>query len=125
MDELYTFLQAHADGETRLIAYNDCPMVYFALGYLPAYGMSWARNDTMSLATQKWLAQDMLSRPLPKFALRATVDLTGTNWRTSRREDYQGYPLNQVVEERYRELPNIYPFEVFELRSREESRGRP
>jgi hypothetical protein len=126
IDALYSFMRTHAPGAEDLVAFNDCPMIYFILGMKPAYGMCWARNDTLSIKTQKWLADDMLSRPLPKFALRTLVDLSDSNWQTAHKEDYQpGYPLNEAIEKYFVQRNTIYPFEVFELKSSLAPKERP
>lgn len=126
IDALYAFMKDHAAGERDLVAFNDCPMIYFILGFKPAYGMCWARNDTMSLKTQRWLADDMLSRPLPRFALRTLVDLSDPDWQTAHKEDYRpGYPLNEAIEKHYVQRSTIYPFEVFELNGTMGDKGLP
>ena len=126
IDALYAFMQGNAAGEGDLVAFNDCPMIYFILGLKPAYGMCWARDDTISLKTQRWLADDMLSRPLPKFALRTLVDLSSPSWQTAGKEDYRpGYPLNEAIEAHYVRKSTLYPFEVFELSSTIGSKALP
>jgi hypothetical protein len=116
VDALYEFMKSHEALGGALVAYNDCPMVYFILGCQPAYGMCWARNDTISLKTQRWLADDMLSRPLPRYALRAIADPSDADWRKARAEDYREYPLNEVIERNYSRKATIYPFDVYELK---------
>jgi hypothetical protein len=115
VDALYGFMQANAGLGGELVAFNDCPMIYFILGCQPAYGMCWARNDVISPKTERWLTDDMLSRPLPRYALRAIVDLSDVSWQRARTEDYRQYPLNEAVERCYSKKCTIYPFEVFEL----------
>jgi hypothetical protein len=93
-------------------------MVYFILDSMPAYEMSWARDDTITIQARRRLVADMLSRPLPKYALRALVDVSEADWHEARKETYDSaYPLNQLVEERYRYSCTIFPFEVFELKN--------
>lgn len=124
IDALCAFMKQHGSGEKSVVAFNDCPLIYFILGVKPAYGTCWARVEATSIATQEWLVSDMLSRPLPQFALRTIVNLSAPDWQNGPKEIYGSrYPLNEAIERYYSLRTTIYPFEVFELTKEPHSKG--
>jgi hypothetical protein len=117
VEALYSYLKPLLASDQRLLAFDDCPMLYFILEAKPAYGLAWAVRYGISPSTHDWLVQRLLAKPLPKYAVRTMVDLAAKDWSRSAKVAYGSeYRLNETVESRYRLIKVLYPFEVFELR---------
>ncbi len=100
-----------------LLAFDDCPMLYFILHAPPAYGLTWAVRYTQSSAALRQLDAELRARPLPRFAIRTLVDISHVTWATAPRTRYENYPLNETLLANYALAQTIFPFEIWELKS--------
>ena len=117
VDALCAYMQARIARGELLVAYDNCPMVYFMLDAMPAYNLSFAMRYTQTVETLKQLNREMISRPLPRYAIRNLVDITQPVWRTARRMNYDHYPLNETILANYELEKTIFPFEIWRLKS--------
>jgi hypothetical protein len=117
VEALYAQLHPHLARGEPLLAFDDCPMLYFLFEARPAYGLTWAVRYTQSSTTLAHLNRELISRPLPPFAIRTLVDLSHPVWATAPRTNYENYPLNETVLARYTLARTIFPFEIWELKS--------
>jgi len=117
LNELHRHLGPQlAPGET-LLAFDDCPMLYFIFNTRPAYGLAWAVRYGQQPATLDRLNRELLSRPLPRFAIRTLVDVSYVDWSNARPTRYDNYPLNETLLRYYELDRTIHPFEVWRLKS--------
>ncbi len=113
IEELYAYLKPKLASDNRLLAFDDCPMIYFILGAKPAYGLCWAARYSISPSTHEALVRDFLHAPLPEYAVRMIVDSSEADWTHAAKVDYGGdYLLGRAVAERYEVERVIFPFEV-------------
>ncbi len=117
IEALYGYLRPQMAKGESLLAYDDCPMLYFILVSKPAYGLVWAVRYTKSVETLKELDLEFNSKPLPRFAIRTTIDLSANDWKTAPATNYDNYPLNKSVLANYELVKTIFPFEVWKLKS--------
>ena len=129
VEGLYAYLHPLLARGEPLIAFDDCPLLYFIFSAKPAYGLTWAVRYTQSPTTLAQLNRELVDRPLPRFAIRTLVDLSHPVWVTAPRTNYQNYPLNETILARYNLRHTIFPFEVWERKSpaalEKASPGRP
>jgi hypothetical protein len=117
IESLYDYLRPQMAKGESLLAYDDCPMLYFIFKAKPAYGLAWALRYTMSVETLDELNREFNSQPLPRFAIRTMVDLSTIDWKKAPATNYDHYPLNESVLANYERVKTIFPFEVWELKS--------
>lgn len=113
VDALHAYLQPKLSRGEPLLAYDDCPMLYYLFDAKPAYGLTWAVRYTQSAATLRQLNEEFQARPLPRYAIRTLVDLSNPIWGIARRTRYDSYPLNATVMERYELEHTVFPFEIW------------
>lgn len=117
LNELYHYLRLAIAPGDRLIAYDDCPMLYYIFDAQPAYGLAWAARYGHPPATLARLNDELNSRPLPRYAVRTLVDVSRPVWRTAARTTYAQYPLDETVAAHYELERTIFPFEIWRLRT--------
>ena len=115
IDALYDYLHPQLARGEPLLAFDDCPMLYYLFDAMPAYGLTWAVRYTQSPAALRQLNRELNAKPLPRFAVRTLVDLSHPVWRTAPRTNYANYPLNETVLANYRLEQTIFPFEIWRL----------
>jgi hypothetical protein len=118
IEALYAYLKPQMAKGEPLLAYDNCPMLYFIFQAKPAYGLVWAVRYTMPADTLEKLDREFSAKPLPRFAIRTTVDLSAIDWRTAPATNYDHYPLNESVLANYKLVKTIFPFEVWKLKSK-------
>lgn len=99
-----------------LLAFDDCPMIYYLFDARPAYGLAWAVRRGQSQATLGRLNDELKAGPLPRYAIRALVDVSETDWASAPRMNYDHYPLNDTVRLHYELTETIFPFEIWRRR---------
>ena len=115
VDDLYDYLHPRlARGET-LLAFDNCPLLYFLLDTKPGYGLTWAVRYTQSPAALRQFDQELNSRPLPRYAIRTVVNLANPIWSIAPRTSYDDYPLNATLLAHYGLEKTIFPFEIWRL----------
>jgi hypothetical protein len=117
VDELVAYLKPKLSYGEPLIAYDGCPMLYFLLDAHPAYGLAWARKYRISKAALVQLDSELEAKPLPRYAVRAMVDLSEARWAGAPRETFDDYPLNGTILKNYVLEKTIFPFEIWRLKS--------
>jgi hypothetical protein len=118
VEALHAYLGPKLTGDRELLAYDDCPMLYFVLDAKPVYGLTWAVRRGIAEPVLKQLTEEFLHRPLPPYAVRTLIDLSEPDWTHAPPASYSNtYPLNAAVESRYERETVIYPFEVLKLRA--------
>ncbi len=99
-----------------LLAYDDCPLIYYLFDARPAYGLAWAVRRGQSPATLARLNDELNAKPLPRYAIRALIDVSETDWASAPRMSYDDYLLNDTVQRHYVLEETIYPFEIWRRR---------
>lgn len=117
VDALYDYLHPRLARGESLVAFDDCPLLYFILEAKPAYGLTWAVRYTQSPANLALHDRELRAAPLPRYAVRTLVDLSNPVWSIAPRTRYGAYPLNDTVTTRYELEQTIFPFEVWRLKS--------
>jgi hypothetical protein len=103
----------------ELLAFDDCPWLYYLFDARPAYGLAWAVRRGQSQATLERLNDELKARPLPRYAIRALIDVSEPDWAAAPRMNYANYPLNATVQGHYALEQTIFPFEIWRLRGEE------
>jgi hypothetical protein len=106
--ELFAYLRPKLTRGERPLAYDHCPMLYYLFDAMPGYGLTWAY--TARPATLRQLNAELNAKPLPRYAIRALVDVSHPVWRTAPRVSYADYPLNETVDTDYTLDRTIFPF---------------
>ena len=119
VEELCAQLSPRLERGEPLLVFDDCPMLYYLLDARPAYGLTWAVRYNQDPAVLRQLDAELRARPLPRFAIRTLVDTSNIVWSTAPRTNYENYPLNETVLANYRLTQTIFPFEIWELKSRD------
>ena len=122
IEALYGYLKPQMAKGEPLLAYDDCPMLYFILEAKPTYGLVWAVRYSKSVETLQELGLEFNSKPLPRFAIRTMIDVSANDWKTAPATNYDNYPLNKSVLASYELVKTIFPFEVWKLKSSPETR---
>lgn len=117
LNELYEYLRPALAPGDRLIAYDDCPMLFYLFDARPAYGLAWAVRYGQRPETLAMLNDELKSRPLPRYAIRTLADMAHPVWRTAPRTDYANYPLNETVAAHYELEKTIFPFEIWRIKT--------
>jgi len=117
VDTLYDYLHPKLARGEPLIAFDDCPMLYFLFDAQPVYGLTWAVRYTQSSTALAGFDRELRSRPLPRYAIRTLVDLSHPVWSMAPRTNYDNYPLNATVTGSYQLERTIFPFEVWRLKT--------
>lgn len=117
VDALYDYLHPRLARGESLVAFDDCPLLYFIFEAKPAYGLTWAVRYTQSPANLALHDREFRAAPLPRYAIRTLVDLSNPVWSIAPRTQYGVYPLNETVTSRYELEHTIFPFEVWRLKS--------
>jgi len=117
IEALYGYLKPQMAKSESLLAYDNCPMLYFILEAKPTYGLVWAVRYTKSVETLQELDLEFKSKPLPRFAIRTMIDVSANDWKTAPATSYDNYPLNKSILANYELVKTIYPFEVWRLKS--------
>jgi hypothetical protein len=117
VEKLYAQLHPQLARGEPLLAFDDCPMLYFLFDARPAYGLTWAVRYNQPPAVLRQLDAELRAAPLPRFAVRTLVDLSHPVWSTAPRTKYTNYPLNETLLARYALIRTIFPFEIWELKS--------
>jgi hypothetical protein len=117
LDGLYEDLHHKIRYGEPLLAFDDCPMLYYLFDAQPAYGMAWAVRYGQRPAVLAKLNEELNSKPLPTYAIRTLVDVSNVVWRTAPRTNYADYPLNETVVTHYTLEQTIFPFEIWRLKS--------
>jgi hypothetical protein len=117
VNALYEYLQPRVKSGERMLAYDSCPMLYFLFDTLSAYGWAGAKRYNLTHETLARLNREMLEKPLPRYAVRALVDVSDPVWSTAPRLSYVDYPLNETVMANYVLEQTIFPFEVWRLKT--------
>jgi hypothetical protein len=99
-----------------LLAFDDCPLIYYLFDARPAYGLAWAVRRGQSEATLGRLNDELKAGPLPRYAIRALIDVSEADWAAAPRMNYDNYPLNETVQRHYELEQTIYPFEIWRRR---------
>ncbi len=113
---LHDYLAPRLSYGEPLLAYDDCPMLYFILDAKPAYNLTWAVRYTRSVDDLRKLDEEFRSVPLPRYAIRTLVNISYASWKTAPPTSYANYPLNQTVESFYVLEKTIFPFQIFRLK---------
>jgi hypothetical protein len=116
IEALYGYLKPQMAKGQSLLAFDDCPMLYFILEARPTYGLVWAVRYTMPAATLKELDREFTTQPLPVYAIRTMIDVSANDWKTAPATNYDNYPLNHSLLANYKLERTIFPFEVWKLR---------
>jgi len=117
IESLYAYLKPKLFPGEPLLIFDQGPMLYFVLDAKPAYGLAWAVRQAISDSTHEHLVRDLLSNPLPKYAIRIIINPSDISWTHSAKVSYgDEYLLNRTVESRYKVDRLIFPFEVLQLR---------
>ncbi len=116
LNALYARLRDDLRPGDRLVAFDDCPFLYYLFDARPAYGLAWAARYGQSLATLARLDAEFTAGPLPRYAIRALVDVGTPAWRDAPRTRFEHYPLNETVRAHYELIHTIFPFEIWRLR---------
>ena len=116
VDMLYDYLRPKLTRGESLLAFDDCPMLYFLFDARPGYGLTWAARYTQTPASLARLDDEFRSHPLPRYAIRTLVDLSHPTWSLAPRTSYSDYPLNATVITRYELEHTVFPFEVWRLK---------
>jgi len=116
VDALYDYLRPKLSRGEPLLAFDDCPMLYFLLEAKPVYGLTWASRYAHRPASLRQLNHELLAHPLPRFAIRTVVDLSNPVWSSAPRTDYSDYPLNETVTHFYELERTVFPFEIWRLK---------
>jgi len=117
VEELYGYMKPRVQYGEPLLAYDECPMLYFLLDAKPAYGLTWARRHGISASALRQLNNELKSKPLPRYAIRAMVDLSAGDWSKATKVNYEDYQLNSTVLANYTLEKSIYPFEIWRLKT--------
>ena len=117
VEALYDNLHPRLARGEPLLAFDDCPMLYYLFDAMPAYGLTWATRYTQSPAALQQLDRELRARPLPRYAIRTLVDLSNPVWSTAPRTSYDNYPLNDTVLAHYELEQTIFPFEIWRLKT--------
>ena len=117
VDALYDYLHPRLSRGEPLLAFDDCPLLYFIFDARPAYGLTWAVRYTQNPISLARFDRELNTRPLPRYAIRTLVDLSHPSWTRSPRTNYADYPLNETVVTRYTLEQTIFPFEIWRLKS--------
>ncbi len=117
IDTLYDHLHPKIARGESLLAFDDCPMLYYLFDARPAYGLTWATRFTQNLTSLQELDREFKAKPLPNYAIRALIDPSHTVWRTAPRTNYDNYPLNETLLASYELERTIFPFEVWRLKT--------
>ncbi len=119
VDSLYDYLHPKIARGESLLAFDDCPMLYYLFDAKPAYGLTWAVRYTQSEAALRQLDLEFKSHPLPHYAIRTLVDLSHPVWSKAPRTNYDHYPLNETITANYEMEQTIFPFEIWRLKTLE------
>jgi hypothetical protein len=119
IERLYVYLKPKLVYGEPLLVYDDCPLLYFILDAKPAYGLAWAVRFNVPPATLLALNREFTSRPLPRFAVRAMIDVSYDDWDGAPAENFQNYPLNDSVMAHYKLDKTIFPFEIWRLKPKQ------
>lgn len=116
IDGLCDWLRPRLVRGAPLLAFDDCPMLYYLLDARPTYGLTWAIRYNQTPATLARLDAELRAVPLPRYAIRALVDLSPADWAAAPRANFDHYPLNETVTTHYDLVHTVFPFEVWRLR---------
>jgi hypothetical protein len=114
VEQLYAYLKPQLYRGEPLLVFDDAPLLYFVLDAKPAYGLARAIRYNISRETQVELNDELLAKPLPRYAIRTMINLDGP-FAGDRKMNYDGYPLNGTLLKYYRLQRVIFPFEVWKL----------
>ena len=117
IDALYDRLYPKLARGEPLLVFDNAPMLYYLFDAMPAYGLTWASPFGQSPATLKQLDRELRSRPLPRYAVRTLVNLAYPIWSIAPRANYGNYPLNETVMANYELEDEVFPFEIWRLKS--------
>ena len=117
VDTLYDYLHPKLTRGEPLLAFDDCPMLYYLFDARPVYGLTWATRYTQSRASLAQMDRELRAGPLPRYAIRTLVDLSNPAWEPARRTRYDYYPLNETVTSLYELDRTIFPFEIWHLKA--------
>jgi hypothetical protein len=116
VDALYDYLHPRIQRGEALLAFDNCPILYYLLDAKPAYGMAFAVRYTQSRAALEQLDREFRAQPLPRYAIRTLVNPAEAVWHTASRTNYDDYPLNETLVANYQLEQTIFPFQIWRLK---------
>ena len=116
IDALYDYLKPKLTRGEPLVVYDNCPMLYYLLDAKPGYGLTWATRFAHGLASLQQLDLEFRAKPLPRYAIRALVNVSYPVWSSAPKISYDDYPLNETVMANYELERTIFPFEIWRLK---------